>query len=282
MSSCIDEKIGELISPYEFGQLEEPDRERFETHLSDCVFCRTELKKMSPLASKLWLHRDDIVKRLREEGYEFEQAKGELISSLSQERPRRHTDAWTIRRFFDNLLRPRILVPAMVTTAVVVLVLLLSSPTANHDERLPYPLRPPYAAESEYLLRDNSLMTGDQYFRRGISDYSVGKYGSAIVQLRKAVAEEPDQGEWRLYLGVACYLDGQYSEAIQALSKADSLILPLYQPHARWYLAQSYLKSGKSSDATQLLQWLCDRGDNNMYTDRAGEELARIGVDKNE
>jgi len=281
MNRCIDEKTGELITPYEFGQLEEQDRERFETHLRDCTFCRAELDKMAPLASKLWLHKDVIVRKLHEEGYHFEQARQELLSSLSQKRPLPQTDGWAVRGFFENLLRPRILVPAAVTVTVIALVLLLSSPTANHDEKLPYPLRPPYSGESESLLRDNSLITGDQYFRGGISDYSAGKYASAISQFRKALADRPDQGEWWLYLGVASYLDGRYFDAIQALSKADSLILPLYQPHVRWYLAQADLKTGKTKDAIQLLQWLRDRADN-IYAGRADEELARIEADKKE
>jgi tetratricopeptide (TPR) repeat protein len=280
MNRCVDENIGELITQYELGQLGDQDRERFEAHIGECSFCRRELEKMAPVISEIWLHKDELLKKLHEEGYHFKDAREELRSFLSEERLKREKDAWSVRRFFDNLLRPRILVPAAGSVAVIALVLLLTSPVANHHDKLPYPLRPPYEGESELLLRDNTLMSGEQSFRRGISDYSSNDFRGAVSKLQKAVANQPDNGEWWLYLGVSCYLDGEYDQAIKALVTADSLISSVYKPHARWYLAQAYLQIGRSDEAQRLLLWLSDQGDSNIYIDKAEMELSKMQTNK--
>jgi tetratricopeptide (TPR) repeat protein len=276
MKRCIDENIGELITQYELGQLSNQDRERFEAHIGECSFCRGELDEMAPVVSKIWLHKDELLEKLHQEGYHFENAKEELVSYLNQDGLRREKDAWSVRRFFENLLRPRFLIPAAGMVAVVVLVLLLTSPVVNHQDKLPYPLRPPYEGESEFLLRENTLMSGEQSFRRGISNYSANNYKGAVSQLKKAIADQPDNGEWWLYLGVSCFLEGEYNQAIKALMTSDSLISSLYKPHARWYLAQAYLQSGNSKEALRLLLWLRDQSDNSIYTKEADTELNKI------
>ena len=161
---------------------------------------------------------------------------------------------------------------------MIAVIFVIFSPFANQMDKLSYPLIPPFEGESEFLLRDLSLNEGEQHFTKGISEYSANKFGSAVSHLEKAVENRPNQGEWWLYLGVSCYLDGRYEQAIQALLKADSLISPLYKPHAKWFLAQAQLQNDNPDEAARLLKWICDQEENNIYTEKANTQLKEIQI----
>ena len=280
MSRCIDVELGELITQYELGQLTDEKNKLFEQHLKQCKFCRHELEEMAPVIAQILQHKDELINELHAEGISFETLRNRLLTSRQQEKKQLEKTETFFRRIFDNVFRARVLVPAAGVIVIAVLCALIYSPTGSNLEKLPYPLQPPYSGESELTLRDYTLIGGEQFFSKGISCYSSNDYKAAIENLLKAVAKDPTEGEWWLYLGVSYFLDDQPQPAINALTNADKFILPVFMPHAKWYLAQSYILKGNPDLAIPLLEWICDQKDNSIYASRAEVQLKNISKNK--
>jgi len=256
MNECIAPEVGALITQYEMGQLSDEERNRFEEHLMDCDFCRRELEETLPTISTMRRHKAEIVQGLHDEGISFESLKERLLA-LSRPGQIQKTSPkyiWEkILQGFRTFGRPRIFVPAaVVVTALLLFVTLLHHPDNPYlaylsFEKLPY--RP-------QKLRGEMATEAERLFHQGMNDYLRSDYRGAIGNLRKAVEKAPDKGAWWLYLGVCYYLDHQGKQAIEALTKADTLTQHSLKIRTRWYLAEAHLLQGDVDRAIPLLEWI--------------------------
>ena len=86
---CIDEKIGRLITLYEFGELSRKDAKKFEAHLLECEFCLQSLKTMAPVVDLMQERKEEFLSMLSyvPQKRRFEKylsiAKKKIISILS-------------------------------------------------------------------------------------------------------------------------------------------------------------------------------------------------------
>lgn len=278
MSRCTNEELGELITRYQMGQLSDEECDRFEEHVMDCEFCFRELEQTTPLMSPLRRHRVAILEGLHREGISYESLKKELLFSRSVRQPLYGKLLARAAQVFENLRRPRVLVPVTGIAAAVVLFFLLiphrHNPYITHlsYEKLPY--------QSDYY-RGEASAEAESLFSRGIDDYLADNYKDAIANLENAVDRAPDEGSWWLYLGVCYYLDRQVKRAIKALTMADSLTQFYNKERARWYLAQAHLLNRNPKKAFPLLEWIIAQ--NRIYAERADSLLKTVqSIDRGE
>jgi tetratricopeptide (TPR) repeat protein len=271
---CTEPQTGKLIHHFEMGQLSEADRVRFEMHLLRCEFCATEVEAMFPVAAAMRANRESIWQGLAEDGITLKNRQS-LLPKESRDPRTQSASGWTSKLWRDSRkaladvsMKWKLLGAggAFALSAAVVLLLVFSSPKIAGQyvpllsfQALPY--------EGSIRLRGDSSNPGQSDFDGGMRDYLFGNYAHAIPQFKHAVRQSPNQGEWWLYLGVACYLEKDIKRALASLQKADALLAGDNQNTVRWYLAQSYLLAGMRSEAESLLDGLAAR--NNEYTSRA-------------
>jgi tetratricopeptide (TPR) repeat protein len=280
-SECTDPEAGKLIHHYEMGQLEEPDRGRFEEHLMVCPFCAAEAEAMHRVATSIRANRNSIRQGLADDGITFQNLRQKLSGEPRD--PHARSETGTMPRLWkecrqvlsDLSLKWKMLGAggAVVLSAAVVLLLVLAPPRIDEHiipllsfQALPY--------EGSIRIRGESQLRGQSDFDTGMQAYGLGDYAHAIPRLQRAVDESPDQGLWWLYLGVSCFLQQDAKSAITSLRKSDLLITGDNQPKVRWFLAQSYLLAGKRSEALPLLNGLASG--NNEYSSRAADLRTRL------
>jgi tetratricopeptide (TPR) repeat protein len=276
MESCTDEKTGALRIQYELGQLKNAERERFEEHLLVCDFCFRELSESAPWTAALLEKRAEIRENLRRQGLTFESQKALYMRSLPASTG---AESKSENRWFRLLRRlkagpkPVILLPAG-AVALLALFLLIFRPSPEPSSPYLSLLQfEPIPYESS-VVRGGSDNEAELRFQEGMIRYQKGDYAGAVKVLKTAAASDPENGIYRLFLGVSYFLDRQADPAIQALSAADSLTQFSFQEKTRWYLAQAYLLKSDANRAIPLLRWLVEQ--NGEYTARAAELLRRI------
>ncbi len=271
MDQCTDIKIGRLLTQYEQVQLSEKDRIRVEEHLLVCDFCFNEVTEMMPLSDSIVENKEEITNQLQAEGLTFKEEKERLLGQTRRGAVITHR----IDRIFDfvrEFLQPKIYVPALVTAAALVFLLIIPQTSRKPDnpyqqfisfEKAPYrPVRAAQTTEAHDL------------FQRGMEAYQANNFKTAIANLNKATNLKPNEGKWWIYLGVSYHLDKQADLAIGSLQVADSLTTSTLKQRSRWYLAQAYLVSGDISNAVPLLEELVEN--KREYATEADELLMKI------
>lgn len=246
---CTDPGRGDLLTAYEWGLLEGAERRSFEDHLAACSRCLEELYAFAPAGLAMRERTADLA-AAAEAGLRSSHAGG----------PQR----W--RRALGRLLQPRILIPAVVTAAALVLMIV---PTLRRDAPLSElavldPL--PY----ERIEVRGARTEGARLFQQGMQAYLQRDYAGAARTLAEAAAaldrDPPAAGrpgdtvrrQAGLYLGVSLLLDGRAQAALEPLAAAATDPLPPVAERGRWYLAQAYLVCGQEVQARQALALLQD------------------------
>lgn len=276
MESCTDEPIGALRIQYELGQLNDADRERFEKHLLDCNFCFGELSETAPWMAILQEKRVEIRENLRRDGLTFESQKALYLQSLPVSTgPKVKIESQWIRWLRRWTTKPKPVIFLPVSAAILAGLILLifhpspepSSPYFSWLQFEPIPYEPS-------VVRDGSNDEAEIKFQEGIKLYLRGDYRDAEKELEAAVDSAPENGIYRLFLGVTYFLDRQADPAIRELSAADRLTQYVFKEKTRWYLAQAYLLKSDADRAIPLLRWLVEQ--NSEYSKQAAEMLKRI------
>lgn len=229
-------RAADLLAAYELGLLDEQDRVRFETATLDDP----------ELLDELFDHASEV-QALREDPQRYHRvAKAALRAS--EPAPLERAAGW-LRR----LLSVRVLAPAAVAAAAVLVLVILPSDDLNRIAVLdpaPYVQVDTRAAESDAAI----------LFRDAMSHYLDERYGDAARLLDEALStgdESWHQAEQaRLYLGVSRLLDGDADAALEPLREAaGSSRLPIAE-RSRWYLAQANLMTGDAAAAREALDML--------------------------
>ncbi len=103
--------------------------------------------------------------------------------------------------------------------------------------------------------------------------YQLADYKKAAEAYKVLLANEPDNENYMLYLGISLLLDKQLKEAIPNFESLRFNSAKYYEP-ASWYLAISNIQLNENDNARLLLQELAAKqGD---YTEKAQEMLKQI------
>ena len=260
-SGCQDRKLGNLLTAYEMGVLEEQERAAVEEHLVHCVHCQESLYGMAPFAN-----------RLRHEPGRWRRV---LDAGLTARLP----NTWQrILAGLRNLLTPRVMVPVG-AVAVLALVLVIQSPR-NVDgvrqlariEAVPYV---PFAVRG-----GDSLLAAADSFAAGMRLYGDQRYPDAARSLAAAVAAGQEDPSWRdiwqarFFRGLSLLLAGQAQDAVPVLAESSASPLRPVAERSRWYLAQAYLQLDQPALAVAELEQLAAASP--VYGDQAAQLLAEI------
>jgi len=281
-SHCMNPEIGNLISHYEMGVLDESDRDRFEEHLLECDFCAQEVESMYAASTALLANREAVRKGLEEDGISFEALRRRLAAR--QPEPRAEGMLKIVWERLMNL-RQSLRQPAFrwatvgATTGLVLIVAAVYLVTVPPSSRMSGRYVPflsfqalPY--EGSMTLRGEGAIPGKEDFDKGMEAYLQADYPRAARLIQRAVGKSPDRAEWWLYLGVCGYLQHDPAKALKALERADELSQGAVKIRARWFLTQACLLKGDHARAEPMLEWIILQ--NKDYSKDAFQLLSRL------
>ncbi len=247
-------RAADLMAAYELGLLDEQDRARFESATLE----------NPELLEELFEHASET-QALREDPERYARVARSTLRAAEPSPLARAASG--LRR----LLSPRVLAPAVVAAAaVLVLVLMPDGGELNRIavlEPAPYVQVDTRAAETEAAT----------LFRDAMSHYLDARWGEAADLLDRAL--DAGDTDWHqaeqahLYLGVSRLLDGDAAAALAPLREAaGSSRLPIAE-RSRWYLAQAHLVAGDAEAAREALGALVDSP---VYGDEAAAQLEAL------
>lgn len=114
------------------------------------------------------------------------------------------------------------------------------------------------------ILSSLAAQTSQGLIYRGMLAWQKNDYKTAIAYFKRAVDENPDDGEAIKYLGIAYYNDGQYREAVDALNRSLNATHNKDRENESWmYLALSQDKLGLWDTALSSCQKAIEFSPNN-------------------
>jgi|GEM_PF-5880530 len=252
----------DLIDDFILGNLSQEDKNRFETSLASdsklqtLVNERKELILVTQLASAT--ARKKELKQLLGKG-KFEETTAVVTPQLTKEN--KATTAAPDKKNSGKLVR---LLPYLTAAACIgaFLFVMLFKTSAGLD-----PLVNEYYSPYSVTVRST---TGTTTKEKAFQLYNNKEYKAAIPLLGQLSANNQ---EAQLLLGIAQFETGASKEALtqfKALLAEDS---ELFNDHAKWYAALTYLQLDQSAEAKPLLQSLTNQTE---YAAKARELLAKL------
>jgi tetratricopeptide (TPR) repeat protein len=236
---CIDMELGQHLPLFELGLLKPEDQERFEQHLMECEFCRSELEKHRGLTPSIARHREELISYLHEL-----EASERAEKTSADDSPR---SGFTWRKSY-------LWAPVLAAAAVLLFFLWPNGGGVSGKylgllsfEKLEY---------QKFDARDLSSGEVKAQFDFAMDAYLRGDYASCAQGLVKVLKQEPTHERAHVYLGVCYYLLKEPRRAVAELEAAFALPNPRFLSEIRWYLAQSYLLTGEKGKALPLLMEL--------------------------
>ena len=104
--------------------------------------------------------------------------------------------------------------------------------------------------------------------------YQEGDFQTSFEILKNYISSNFDDQTAHFYLGLDALELSLYDQAIDEFTFVEQDTASPFALHARWYLAMTYLKTGKVDPAKKLLQRLVK--DENMYSAKAKNILKKI------
>lgn len=247
---CTDEKIGSLITLYEFDQLSRKDRIKFEAHLLECEYCLQSLEAMAPVVNIMRNQKQEFLSVLP---HEFKRKSYKNFFTFIKD---------LIGKIFSVLTTKQFLVPA-VSVAVVVLIAVFivnrqhSSDLAQYSKLaqinpVPYvPLR---------TMGTDDKNGAKEYFIHGMQHYSGANYLQAAVSLDSAAQRDPQNMEIQFYLGLSRLLADDIENAISCFLIVIENYENPFLVKAYWYLGKAYLKNADPGKASEQFKKVCELG----------------------
>ena len=130
-----------------------------------------------------------------------------------------------------------------------------------------------YFQPYENVISERSGKNDSQ--QKGMELYDAKKYDEAIVQLKLAAAEDPDNPSLKCYLGIAYLAGGHVQEAktiFEAMVYDDH---SLFKEVAQWNLAMIYLKLDNDTSLKKTLEDIIQQKDH-LYREQAEELLRKM------
>ena len=104
--------------------------------------------------------------------------------------------------------------------------------------------------------------------------YQEGDFQTSFEILKNYISSNFDDQTAHFYLGLDALELSLYDQAIDEFAHVEQDAVSPFALHARWYLAMTYLKTGKVDNAKILLQRLVK--DENMYSAKAKKILKKL------
>jgi hypothetical protein len=242
---CQRPDVGELLSAYEMGLLEDDERALFENHVRECSACLEEVYQMAP-----------VVARLRADS-------GTMARSLSgaAERPTMLTRCRDVWRRWTGTRRWAPI--GLAAAAMLALVLLWP---ADRTARLGDLARLEPVAYVRIDTRGAAGSDASRKFAEGMALYTELQYGEAArvlsdaVHLGEGIPPWRERDQARFYLGLSLLLAGRPQPARIHLEQAAAATAPPLAERARWYLAQAALLTDDPGTALAQLELLAREG----------------------
>lgn len=109
--------------------------------------------------------------------------------------------------------------------------------------------------------------------QQALKAYSEKDYKAAIPLFQNQLSRQPEDPSSQFFLAISQMAVDEFDAAIKNLNQLISRP-GLYQNSARWYLALSYLRSGREEEGISTLEKLLDP--ENVYTSKARDLLNRL------
>jgi len=91
--------------------------------------------------------------------------------------------------------------------------------------------------------------------------YEAGEYKEAYLSLKEAIHQDPENPDFKFYLGITAMEIGKFDEAKELfISLGDDQEARFYE-QARWYLGLAYLKLDNLEDAKSVFQNIADNSE---------------------
>ena len=273
MDKCTNKNIGQLITFYEMGVLNEKDRIQFEDHVLECNYCRHELQRLNPKLEVLFKNKLEILQNLNAKGITFETERDQLLNQAVAKETLPESIWERIYNFISRGWFPKAAIPALaVATAIVLILFLPRSPAPDN----PYHKYLSFEKAPFLSLGDTRVMETEaqRFFNEGMRFYQRDDFVSAISNLEKTVGVDSTVGKFWLYLGISYYLNQQPEPAIDALAKAKQKLDTVERNRALWYLAQAYLLYGYAENSIPILHTLSRQ--RMEYAQEANNLLSKI------
>lgn len=125
---------------------------------------------------------------------------------------------------------------------------------------------------ADFTTRSQDTQQDD--FNSAIKLYNENDYSQAIVGLNKVIQKDQSNNAAQLFLGI-CYIETkQFEGAAAQFEKVIKKHDPLFEEHAEWYLALSYIKTNKPGLAKPLLSKLVNS--KAFYAKQASDLLKKL------
>lgn len=241
----IEKEQESLIEQYINGQMDEPERARFERRL----------KSDPTLARKTSSYRNSFSNHIAIGGNKLKHgiiAVGEKSSKISKK--------------IANLKQKKNLMKGIGLVLVISLIFMTLffalDKSPDHTALFNH-----YYKESivnHPLLQDDGLKEVS-----GITHYQNRDFGRAIPALEKEIITVPGDARLYLYLGLAYLESNVYDKAKLNFEKAEKLSEGKYRDSALWYLSLTQVKLNQIPEAKQHLLALINQNGENPYKQKA-------------
>jgi tetratricopeptide (TPR) repeat protein len=155
---------------------------------------------------------------------------------------------------------------------------MLSDHDYNFSKNIDVPLLGGLPAEYENKKsKENEAEVASHVFSykrnvdQAIKIYASGDWIGSVTKLEGLIDKFPNDVNLNFYLGMSHYHLGEYQKALVCLGKAVSLENSLFDQEQDFYIAMSYLNSGKEGLAMEYLDVIAHS--NSFYSQRAKELL---------
>ena len=239
-----DEEDIELIEAYLRGSLDEQALAAFQKRRQDDADFDREVIDYSQIINGIRTTQErDFMSKLRH-------WEGEIEN-------RKETKVVPLRTIFS--------IAASVVLVSLVGVYLFRNGQRDHEQLFQEYFQPYENVISERSGKNDNL-------QRGMELYDQKKYDEAIVELKLAAIEDPDNSSVRCYLGIAYLAAGRAQEAKTMFESIVHGDRSLIKEVAEWNLAMTYLKLDNEAAAKKILEEIIQQKDH-LYLEQAGELL---------
>lgn len=262
--TCTAPEIGKLITLYEFDQLSDNDKRKFEAHLLSCDYCFQSLYALSPVVERMREDPERFLPAVEEREpaapvWVWVKLKNKIVGVIS--------DGWEA---IGRIPFPvRIAIPA--TATAIVLLLFLLRPAAQlsdfaHIEPVPY--------RSLQVKSGAAISDAERLFEEGMRSYVQKDYSNAIAKLALAVRQDSTNASFHFYLGLCYLLSESIDPAIAHFQRAIALGGNSVLEKAYWYLGNAWLLKGERVRALEAFRRVLEmEGD---YEWEAEEMIGKI------
>lgn len=263
---CINPKMKELISLYQFNLLGGEDKLKVEAHLLECDACFAEVYRLSPAVKIMEKEPKFFLNALQSK-----KDADTMISKLGKEIAKRMAMIFSSLKNWWDAPVVKILVP--VTALAIILFIIVSPETKRYSDLAIFDNVSSSALKVRDFVEDSQMV-----FDRGVKYFEEKNYSEAIRHFKIYIKKEKNNAYAYYYLGVSLVLTGNVGKGIERLERAEKISKDEGQEilleRCYWYLGNAYLKNNKAEKAFKKFRSVVAIG--GEFKDDALQQMSRI------